>query len=286
MLRFTIVLWLSLLPAVATAQDELHVRWSDRWARVDPASYVAQAVAFSTGLIFDSLYNPGSESQLTGPALFDVVFRNELRAGTEDDRERAAVVSDALLVGLLVWPAIDSLVVAGLGRQSSDVSWQLTVMTAEVVAADFLVSTFIKALVRRARPHGLLCTPEDRETRPERCGPRRRDRSFYSGHASAAFASAGVVCMAHAHVPLYGDVGADAFACGGAILTASIVGVLRMIADRHWATDVIVGSIVGLATGLLLPYALHFGWDRSGEETSAATGPLVAPATLSYGLAF
>ena len=247
---------------------------------------MAQAVGFSSALIFDSLYDPGSESRLTGPALFDAEVRGGLRAGTTDDRERAASLSDVLLAGLLLWPAIDSLAIAGLGHQSSDVSWQLTVMTAEVVAADFLVSTFIKALVHRERPHGLDCSGEDREARSGRCSTDGRNRSFYSAHASSAFSSAGVICMAHAHLPLYGDVGADAFACGGAILTASIVGVLRMIADRHWATDVITGAILGLATGLLLPYALHFGWDLSREDISAATSPLVAPATLSYGSAF
>jgi membrane-associated phospholipid phosphatase len=127
---------------------------------------------------------------------------------------------------------------------------------------------------------------EDRVERFERCGTRGRTRSFPSGHASGAFSSAGVICMSHAHLPLYGSVAGDATACGAAMLSASIISVLRIIADRHHATDVLVGMVSGLFTGLLLPYLLHFGWDPDGTPTMR-TDPLAAPpATLSFSGSF
>jgi len=185
----------------------------------------------------------------------------------------------------MAWPVFDALGVAGLARSSPDVAWQLLSMTAEVFAADFTIGTFVKALVDRERPHGLECSTEDRASRPARCGRHGRTRSFYSGHASAGFASAGLVCMVHAHLSLYGDPAGDALACGGALLSASIIGALRMISDRHFATDVLVGALAGLAAGLLLPYALHFGWDGRGDDVAGAGGAL-SGGTLGYGFAF
>ncbi len=272
-------------PASASAQPRL--RWSERWARVDPASYVISSVGVASAFAFDQLYETPDEAHTRGPWLFDRGARGALRADSHQGAEIAATLSDVLLVGLMAWPVLDGLAVAGLGYGSSDVAWQLTSITSEVLAADFILSTLIKAIVHRERPHGEDCSLDDRRSDPDRCGPRGRTRSFYSGHASAAFSSAGTVCMAHANLALYGDLGADASACGGALMTATLVAVLRMLADRHWATDVIVGALIGLATGLGLPYLLHYGWDRS-EPTDApgATAPLResgAPVQLSVG---
>lgn len=286
-MRASVALVLVLLaPASAGAQE---LRWSETWTRVHPASYTVTSVGVAGALIFDRAYVTPEDASITGDWLFDGPARRALRADAMDDRERAATLSDVLFVGLLAWPVIDALAVAGLGYGSSDVAWQLVSITWEVVAIDFVLSTLIKALVHRERPHGDECSRADRRTRRERCGTRGRTRSFYSGHASATFAYAGAVCMAHAHLPLYGDAGLDAFACGAAMATASIVSVLRLLSDRHHATDVIVGALIGLSTGLLMPYLLHYGWDPRDEGTAppSASSPLVAaPATLSFSGSF
>lgn len=279
------LLLLALAPTSAQAQE---LRWSEGWTRVHPASYVVTSVGVAGALAFDQLYETPDEARVRGPFLFDAAVRRAFRGPTLDDRERAATLSDVLFVGLLAWPVLDSLVVAGLGRESPDVAWQLLSITSEVVAVDFVLSTLIKAIVHRERPHADECSRADRRLRPDRCGTRGRTRSFYSGHASAGFAYAGAVCMSHAYLPLYGDAGADAFACGAAMATASIVSVLRLLADRHFATDVVVGALIGLSTGLLMPYLLHYGWDPRDERTTPmATSPLVeAPTTLSFSGSF
>ena len=274
--------------ARASAQDEPHrLRWSNDWARVHPAAYVLEGVGIATALSFDALYDPGPEAHVQGPLLFDGAFRAHLMAGTDEDRERAATASDILLATLLAWPAIDSIFVVGIGDENSDVAWQLSMVALEAATADLVLSTFVKLIVHRERPHGSRCTVEDRETNPDRCGTGGRTRSFYSGHASAAFSSAGVVCISHANLRIYGSEAADATACGAAMLTASIVGLLRIIADRHHASDVIFGSLMGLFTGLAMPYLLHYGWDPiDGVDTGAASGGLTSAPVFSYAGSF
>lgn len=272
--------------APACAQDDNRLRWSDDWSRVHPASYVATTVSVSTSILIDRLFQPSPRPNLVGPALFDADIRSALAADDDSDREAAATVSDVLLGLLLVWPVVDSIGVVGLGDTNSDVFWQLSMVALEVVAADFVLGTLVKLFVDRQRPHGDRCDEITMDEDDHTCGRRGVSRSFYSGHASAAFASAGNVCMSHAFLPIYGSVPADAFACGAAVLTASIVGVLRVVADRHYATDVLVGSVVGFATGLLIPYLLHYGWDPV-DDIAPAPGPLTsAPLMLSYGSSF
>jgi len=285
-LRLVLLLLTTLAPASAQAQPEL--RWPERHTRVHPASYIAQTSGVAAALIIDQAYQPPPDALFRGSWFFDGDLRDALLTGTRDEREAAAAVSDALLLGMLAWQVIDSLVVAGLVRGSSDVAWQILSISTEVIAADFISSTIIKLLIDRERPHGGRCTVEDRVERPGRCGRRGRTRSFYSGHASAAWSYAGTICMHHANVPLYDDEGADAFACGAAVMSASIIGVLRVLADRHWATDVLIGSVVGLATGLFLPYVLHYGWDRSETDgVDFVAAPVSeAPAMFSFGGSF
>jgi membrane-associated phospholipid phosphatase len=77
--------------------------------------------------------------------------------------------------------------------------------------------------------------------------------SFFSGHASLAFSlatSAGTVASMRRHrlAPLMWIAGLS-FATTGAYL--------RIAADRHYATDVLTGSVVGSAIGFSVPYFAH-----------------------------
>lgn len=248
------------LPTGACAQDT-RLEWSDDWARVHPVSYVASPTLGVGSFLFGLLYEPEDEARVTGPFLFDADVRTQLAADSEAGRETAAALSDVLLGALVLWPFVDSIGVVGLGDANSDVFLQLSLIAIEAMAADYLLSTAIKLLVHRERPHGDRCSVADRTDDPGRCGTRGRTRSFYSGHASAAFNAAGVVCLSHGFLPIYDSPAADAFACGAALTVASIVGVLRVVADRHHASDVLAGAVMGLATGMLMPWLLHYGLD-------------------------
>mgnify|MGYP001942684083 FL=1 len=273
----------------ACAQDEgPRLRWDDDWARGHPASWVVMTTGAAAALVFRSLYEPGSEALLREPTALDTAVRQHVMAPDAEDRERASRLSDVLLSGLILWPFIDSLLVAGVGDQNSDVAWQLFTVAAEALAADYALSSIVKIFVHRNRPHAERCSLEDRMLRPGRCGTEGRTMSFYSGHSSAAFNSAAVVCMTHAYLPLYGSDAADAFACGGSLILATTVAVLRVIADRHHATDVMLGALSGALTGALLPYLLHFGWDPVEGDADATAAPLrsATPVMFSAGGTF
>ena len=75
-------------------------------------------------------------------------------------------------------------------------------------------------------------------------------RSFPSGHAGTAFATAtAIACTA-------GDrrIGAAAFAAAGVLAGG------RVIADRHWTTDIMAGAVLGTAVTALA--AFWFGRRR------------------------
>ena len=87
--------------------------------------------------------------------------------------------------------------------------------------------------------------------------------SFYSGHASEAVSlavAAGTVASLRGYrlAPLV---------WGTSLPLALGAGYLRLAADRHYCTDVIVGVVVGVALGALVPVLFH----------SPEPGPLSAP---------
>lgn len=92
----------------------------------------------------------------------------------------------------------------------------------------------IQTLIDRPRPN----QDGDHDT-VHRPGWRNDGRSFPSGHTTAAFAVAGVVAHEWRDVP-----GAAIAAYG----MATLVGLSRMHDDAHWASDVVAGAILGIAS--------------------------------------
>jgi membrane-associated phospholipid phosphatase len=77
--------------------------------------------------------------------------------------------------------------------------------------------------------------------------------SFFSGHATLAFAlatSAGTVASLRRH-----HLAPVMWVAGLALATAG--GYFRIAADRHYASDVAVGAVVGSAVGFSVPYLAH-----------------------------
>lgn len=86
-----------------------------------------------------------------------------------------------------------------------------------------------------------LITNGLKETFPERRPDGSNRRSFPSGHTSVSFAAAASLYNRQGKA-----VGIPAFAI------ASLVGVARIEADKHFYYDVLVGAGIGLASGLLI----------------------------------
>jgi hypothetical protein len=81
----------------------------------------------------------------------------------------------------------------------------------------------------------------------------RDDLSFYSGHTTEAVSlavAAGTVASLRGYrlAPLV---------WGTSLPVALVTGYLRIAADRHYFTDVLVGAVAGAAVGFLVPYLFH-----------------------------
>jgi hypothetical protein len=239
------------------------VSWNPAWPTFGTGEWVATGLGVAT--LLGSRVVPQRTQHWHGGVLYDDLGRSAFRVGGASGRRQARDASDILLAVNESWPYFDAFVVAAWYRQSPEVAWQQGLITAEVLAVTAGMQSLVSAFVSRERPYGRRCGdarfPEDSRD----CKSSDRYLSFYSGHTSQAFAGAAVQCMHHAYVPLYGGGAADDWACVGALGIAATTAMLRMATDVHYASDVTVGALVGSATGLLLPWLLHY---RYGAPTA------------------
>jgi membrane-associated phospholipid phosphatase len=91
------------------------------------------------------------------------------------------------------------------------------------------------------------------------------DDSFPSGHTAQAFAAATFLSKEYGHKSIWYSVGAYS--------VATSVGVLRVLNDRHWISDVIAGAGIGIIS-TNIAYATHqykWGKKKSNELSLAPT---------------
>ncbi|MGC4065723.1 MAG: phosphatase PAP2 family protein [Polyangiaceae bacterium] len=115
----------------------------------------------------------------------------------------------------------------------------------------------VKLALARERPDVHARSPEERAQRAST----EDNLSFYSGHTSVAFAIAaasGTVASMRGYrlAPLVWATGET---------LAAVTGYFRIAADRHYASDVLVGAAMGSLIGFSVPYFLH----RPTTETSS-----------------
>jgi membrane-associated phospholipid phosphatase len=139
-------------------------------------------------------------------------------------------------------------------------------LVAEAVSAQFILYQTVKLVVGRERPY----THFGRDV-----GAAASDKnvSFCGGHAAFAFsiASASVTVAS-----MRGYSGAAAVAGVGFALATGVC-YLRIAADQHYLTDVLVGAAIGGLVGWAIPHLFHSGEDgRPGVLRLAPGGLAVA----------
>jgi membrane-associated phospholipid phosphatase len=222
---------------------------------------------------------PAQEARWASPVSFDRDVRSSLLAPTRAARVRADLVSDLGLAASLALLASDSILVAGLLDDNFDVAWQLFFMDAQVFA---LSGTLIHALqlsTARERPDAEPCRNDAGHS--HKCGS-TKNTSFPSGHATSAFASAATYCAHRFELDLYGHPAANAVGCGVQVGTAFASALLRVVADRHHATDVAAGALLGTTLGLGVPLVVRASAKNS---TGGATLMLTPSLDATPGLA-
>ncbi|GAC1538791.1 MAG: hypothetical protein NVS2B9_05540 [Myxococcales bacterium] len=168
-----------------------------------------------------------------------------------------------LPVGLLGLDALAARRDGALGRWPEDV-----VILMETATAQAALNQLVKFAVGRERPfvHALPAGEKGLTARPS-----DNNLSFYSGHSSLAFSLAvGAGTIAH----LRGYRSEPVIWAVGMPLAAGTA-YLRLAADKHYATDVIVGSIAGAALGFAVPSIFH------GRSASAPPGRSAAAFLIS-----
>ena len=248
----------------ARAQDEHRLSWHSDWRRVGGVEYAVTTGMFAT-FVGVWLLPPAEEPIWTEPVLFDNAARDALRLRTRHGRNVAGSVSDGVaLVSYLPPLIIDPLIIAGFGDRNPDVAWQLFIISMQSYSITFVLNAVSKRVLARERPYARPCSKDPEYS--SSCQHHDRFRSFYSGHAAITATSAGLICAQHTHVPLYGPPEQadgsggeiDRGVCIAAVAGMLTTGTLRIVADKHWASDVIVGTLLGLSVGYLLPTLVYY----------------------------
>jgi membrane-associated phospholipid phosphatase len=188
-----------------------------------------------------------------GGILFDEGFRGAARISSVDGQEIARVLSDVMLLATMLQAAAVDAALVPLVQGDTDLAWQASFAHSLALGLTLTIGTGVKEAVGRARPYERECADD-----PQRPGCQDSDRfhSFYSGHTSMAFTSAGFSCAMHLSRSLYRDEVADGASCGASLAMASATGLLRILADRHYLTDVLVGAVLGFLVGYIVPLAV------------------------------
>jgi membrane-associated phospholipid phosphatase len=251
------------------------------WRPIHPAEYVAVGAALAGMAAFRWGVSP-NENPATRAGELDEAARTGLRLSSERSRANARAASDVSFVVNIVYPTVGApLLALARGRLSPRLLLRMTLIDAEVLAATGLLQTGVSALVGRERPFGRTCPSPADPRRPE-CADEDRYRSFFSGHTSFSFASAGLTCSHHLHLHLLGDAG-DAAACATSLLAAAATGWLRIAGDRHYLSDVLTGAAVGSAVGFGLPWLLHYRGASAPSPADSRERPPALTWTLAPG---
>jgi hypothetical protein len=250
-------------------------RYEWRWRRSGVWDYVVTGVALTGFAIEEFAVHPAKTPNWTGPILFDSGVRDALVARTPAGRNRAAQISDFFQFGVPGFAVAESVILPlALDNWNIDVAWELTAIDLQTLSITGLFARMGHRFVRRERPDVEPCQ-QDRGY-DNRCS-RGKEASFPAGHPAGTIAGAGLICSHHLNLGLYGNEAADIAVCAVATTGGVFTGVLRIMADRHYASDVLVGSALGAATGYGLPLLFHYRRPRS-EKTASALRWTLAPA--------
>lgn len=215
------------------------------------------------------------------PVDTDGLWQRQL-LGPLDDRVKdefsssAAKMADTLLGLTMVSP-----VLLQLPRGVNEDTGRRLLLYSEAVSASVLLNNLAKYLVQRPRPYNYH--PDQRVR--DYAGSTGDDShlSFYSGHASTAFAAAVAGSYLFSLGPGDDQTKAVVWLFHTALATATSG--LRVRAGKHFYSDVATGALAGSAMGVLVP-ALHAGEHGlrmpSGIEWGAMAGGVVLGGLVTW----
>jgi membrane-associated phospholipid phosphatase len=244
--------------------------WNPKWPPFRAIGYALTGASVAAAVAVTLLIPFPDEPRWVGAILLDTGVRNSLRARSAGLRDGIRIASDFTLIATVVQTGlIDSFLIPAVDG-SWYLAWQLTLMNAQAFALNTLVATLLFKTAARARPTYAECAV-DRNFDPL-CDS-GSFASFPSSHTSTAFTAAGLTCINHKYLPLYGGDPWDSAACASSIAVAAATGLFRVVGDRHYLSDVVLGAAFGFSLGYLYPYLFHYQY---GEDDSPASNPTAA----------
>lgn len=240
-----------LVVSVVVAQSPQKLRWDPRIDLPVTGALVAGWVISETAL--KKPLAP-TECRWCGTNTFDTAVRstfNPMLIPSAEGQHDFHIASNVL--GFVVLPlsvlGLDALYSARDGHFLETYPIDL-VLILEATFSALMLNQATKFAVGRGRPYTVGASPELLAN-----GSDLPDAylSFFSGHACFTF---GAVASAATIAKLRGyRLWWLTWLAG--IPMAATTAILRLAADKHWATDILVGSSIGVAVGVLMPTFLH-----------------------------
>lgn len=248
--------------------------WRSGFRSFSVGNYIAAGLSGGLALTLSLVWDNPTTPNWTRRNGFDTGVADQLRASRDDAQHRAGIASDVLLWTLTAYPFADALGAALGTAGDGEVALQLALIDAQAHAFAMLLAVVVKRSVARERPFARDCggpTPHFS------CTSADVHQSFYSGHTAMAFTSAGLACAHHRAVDLYSRPRAGRWACAMSMAAAATVGTLRIVADEHYLSDVLVGASVGLLSGFGFATLYHYGGYRWLSGLSGTTSVTAMP---------
>jgi membrane-associated phospholipid phosphatase len=272
---------------VLVGQDEAlagpPLLWS--WARFSTADYFVTGAGGALTLMA-AIVQPRSMHSISGGILFDDAARSALRAHSLQARYQFRDASDVGVSLAVTWPFFaDSLTTAWWYRGSRDVAEQMALIDLETLAIAGAVQGATNVLVSRERPYGRDCGSAQLPENAIDCRSGQHYRSFFSGHATFSFAGAALICVHHFENELLGAPW-DALSCAGGYAVAATTATFRIVSDVHYASDAVLGALVGTAIGYGVPL-LHYRHGPTHPDATNTTNRvqvMVVPSAGGLGL--
>jgi membrane-associated phospholipid phosphatase len=180
-----------------------------------------------------------------------------------NNTKAAGTLSNALAFGAVPLGAIATTVVSARSAGSFAAAGPDLVLLLEATSLTAVVNQALKFWVGRERPFVHLLDEGLKAGTPE---PDDNNLSFYSGHTSFTMSiavSAGTIAWLRGYR-------AAPWIWGIGIPLSLFVGYLRIGADKHYFTDVLVGALVGAAFGFFVPYLFH-RWEPGNPPDPSIT---------------
>jgi membrane-associated phospholipid phosphatase len=148
--------------------------------------------------------------------------------------------------------------------------WSSVLLITQATSLAMLVNTVVKYSVGRARPYVWQGNPDLYSSATD------ANVSFFGGHTTFVFA----VVVSGSTLFFMQDMPGAPWVLGVGLAAAAFTGYLRMAADKHYLTDVLVGAGVGSLIGWAVPYLFHRpgrkGAPQAGDITPAPGGIAIA----------